>query len=303
MQYYSERNSLRIQHKKTCDISLETYATLLQKCKDYYLNISYKYPERCQDGNACCGLNEVSLAVAILGEIPDLYQKHGRIETPGSISEFDQYSLLDFIEYMYENVYDYTTYRHRFYSHDHILKKNTRVDTDRFRKEINEIFERRGVLYALEKTGNVERIPEYNVVSDEIETLVAETKEDILRELLERAIQEFKSPYPENRKKSVETIWDAFERLKSYYIPNNKKQSIQKIVRVTAGDCQAFEKCIDEDFIALTSIGNDFLIRHSEMNKIAITDDRHYDYFFNRCLSAIALTLQYLDTEEFQERS
>ena len=45
---------------------------------------------------------------------------------------------------------------------------------------------------------------------------------------------------------------------------------------------------------ALRKIGNNFRIRHHERDKIDISDPRHYDYFFNRCLSLIALAIQYL---------
>ena len=48
------------------------------------------------------------------------------------------------------------------------------------------------------------------------------------------------------------------------------------------------------EFKELTTIGNNFRIRHHETNKIDIVDIRHYDYFFNRCLALIALALQYL---------
>ena len=39
---------------------------------------------------------------------------------------------------------------------------------------------------------------------------------------------------------------------------------------------------------------NDYRIRHHETDKVEITDVRYYDYFFNRCLSLIALAIQYL---------
>ena len=45
---------------------------------------------------------------------------------------------------------------------------------------------------------------------------------------------------------------------------------------------------------ALRKIGNNFRIRHHERDTIDISDPRHYDYFFNRCLSLIALAIQYL---------
>ena len=49
-----------------------------------------------------------------------------------------------------------------------------------------------------------------------------------------------------------------------------------------------------EEFKNLTKIGNEFRIRHHETDKIDITDIHYYDYFFNSCLSLIALAVQYL---------
>lgn len=62
-----------------------------------------------------------------------------------------------------------------------------------------------------------------------------------------------------------------------------------------AGGKTEYITMFDAEFIELTKIGNNFRIRHHETNKIDITDVRHYDYFFNRCLSMIALAIQYLD--------
>jgi len=55
-----------------------------------------------------------------------------------------------------------------------------------------------------------------------------------------------------------------------------------------------FEQIFDIEFNTLTKIGNDFRIRHHETDKIDITDSRHYDYLFNRCLSLISLAINYL---------
>lgn len=49
------------------------------------------------------------------------------------------------------------------------------------------------------------------------------------------------------------------------------------------------------EFKILTDIGNKYRIRHHETNKIDIIDIRYYDYLFNRCLSLIALAIQYLE--------
>lgn len=56
----------------------------------------------------------------------------------------------------------------------------------------------------------------------------------------------------------------------------------------------AYKTLFSAEFKELTTIGNNFRIRHHETNKIDIVDIRHYDYFFNRCLALIALALQYL---------
>ena len=47
-------------------------------------------------------------------------------------------------------------------------------------------------------------------------------------------------------------------------------------------------------FNPLTDIDNCFRIRHHETSKIDITDSKLYEYFFNRCLSLIAQSIQYL---------
>ena len=101
-------------------------------------------------------------------------------------------------------------------------------------------------------------------------------------------------PYPESTRDAVEKTWDAFERLKTYYTTIEKKASASKIVADMADGNQNYTALFNAEFKALTEIGNDYRIRHHETNKIDITDPRYYDYFFNRCLSLIALAIQYL---------
>lgn len=50
----------------------------------------------------------------------------------------------------------------------------------------------------------------------------------------------------------------------------------------------------DNEFKTLTEIGNNYRIRHHETYKVEITDISHYDYFFNRCLSLMALAIKHL---------
>ena len=62
-----------------------------------------------------------------------------------------------------------------------------------------------------------------------------------------------------------------------------------------ANDHDDFVELFNTEFKILTDIGNNYRIRHHETNKIDIIDIRYYDYLFNRCLSLIALAIQYLE--------
>ena len=108
------------------------------------------------------------------------------------------------------------------------------------------------------------------------------------------AVALYKTPNPAARQDSVEKIWDAFERLKTYYTKLNKKHSVERIVNDMANGNDDFAELFDNEFMRLKDIGNNYRIRHHETDKIEITDVRYYDYFFNRCLSLIALAIQYL---------
>ena len=99
-----------------------------------------------------------------------------------------------------------------------------------------------------------------------------------------------------NKQIAVEKLWDAFERLKTYYSPSlNKAQSANKIIDNMSGADEQFKTMYKSEFTALTDIGNRFRIRHHETTKVDITDDRQYDYFYKRCLSLISVAILYLE--------
>ena len=95
---------------------------------------------------------------------------------------------------------------------------------------------------------------------------------------------------------AVEKLWDAFERLKTYYSPTlDKKDSSNKIVQDMGNSKQPFMELFEKEFRDITYIGNNFRIRHHETTKIDIEDKRHYEYFYKRCLSLISTAMKYLD--------
>lgn len=304
MSYYTERHGMRGPIERTEVITYEMYSLLFDCCERYFDNIAWKYPEECPDGNGCCGLDISKLSIAMKFEIPALFQdKNGIISKPqkgyfrndeGDV--YDQYGLLDFIEFMFASVRNVSSrFWHSYYRHYDLQFENLRGVASKFRNDINQIFTQTGLLYSLSDFGMVERVSEDGVLSKEIENRVDQVSEKGLKELLQEAILLYKTPGPQARRDSVEKIWDALERLKSYYTTMDKKASASKIVNDMAGGRTDFVALFNDEFMALTKIGNNYRIRHHETDKIDITDSKHYDYFFNRCLSLIALAIHYLD--------
>ena len=300
MSYYTERHGMRTPVEKTYDITMEMYSLLFDCCARFFDNVAWQYPDECPDGNGCCGLDLVKLSTALSFEIPSLFRnQNGIIDKPQKShygnDSYDQYGLLDFIEFIYLNCKDISSrWWHSFHRHHDISFDNTRTCANEFKSAINGIFEKTGLLYTLTDRGMIERVVENGVLSKAIESTVLQVKEKGLRELLEDAILAYKTPHPTAQQNAVEKIWDALERLKTYYTALDKKNSAAKIVSDMAHGQAEFIDLFNSEFKALTDIGNNFRIRHHETNKTDITDSKHYDYFFNRCLSLIALAIQYL---------
>lgn len=302
MSYYTERHGMRAPIERTETITYEMYALIFDCCERYFDNIAWKYPEECPDGNGCCGLDISKLSIAMKFEIPALFQnENGIIDKPQKgyyrrdDDEYDQYGLLDFVEFMFATVRNISNrFWHSYYRHYDLSFENARGISSSFRNDINAIFSKTGLLYSLSDFGMVERVSENGVLSKEIESAITQVSEKGLKELLQDAILLYKTPGPQARKDSVEKIWDALERLKTYYTTMDKKASASKIVNDMAGGQADFSSLFNDEFLALTKIGNSYRIRHHETDKIDITDVRHYDYFFNRCLSLISLAIQYL---------
>lgn len=301
MALYTERQGMRKPIERTSTISIEMYAMLFDCCEKYYDNLAWKFPAECPDGQGCCGLDYQQFSTHMKFDIPTLYRhSNGRIDKPGdnyygSSDDYDQYALLDLIEFIGQNCRDISVGSfHSYFGHHHIKLMETNDVSVAFRRDINGVFQKTGLLYTLAENMTVERVIEYSIIAPEVETAIELVKEPGLKDLLDEAVALFKQPNPVMRDDAVEKIWDALERLKTYYTTLDKKASANKIIADMSGGQSAFEQLFSAEFYELTKIGNDYRIRHHETNKIDINDIRHYDYFFNRCLALVAASIQYL---------
>ncbi len=163
-----------------------------------------------------------------------------------------------------------------------------------FQAAINDSMRKDNLSFRLSDSGLIELQTDHEVLTPEIIESVEHISEPGIKQLLKEAIEKHMQPTVKAHRDAVEKIWDALERLKTYYTTMDKRASASKIVCDMAAGDQNYIALFNAEFRALTDIGNDYCIRHHETNKIEIADPRYYDYFFNRCLSLIALAIQYL---------
>ena len=53
-----------------------------------------------------------------------------------------------------------------------------------------------------------------------------------------------------------------------------------------------FRQVLEDEAVRLTKVGNDFMIRHTEVGKVAVADSIHVDYLFERLFSLVQLLLK-----------
>lgn len=297
---YTQRHGLRKPIEKIYNINVEIYSLLFDCCNRYKKNLTHIFPLNCHHDfmdSDYLSFDERGFANKIKIIIPTLYKnEYGDICSPDCL-EYDQFALIDYIEFFAQNIKDIrqewnnVTYK----NYQYIDCLETSNIFGEFRKEINELFDLSGLLYELTNEAIVERIVVNSILTQEMQNNIMAVEEEGVRELLKDAIALYKTPNSAARQDSVEKIWDAFERLKTYYTSMDKKQSSEKIIKDISMSDSNYQNLFNKEFVELTSIGNNFRIRHHETNKIDIPDDRYYDYLFNRCLSLIALAIQYLE--------
>ncbi len=112
-----------------------------------------------------------------------------------------------------------------------------------------------------------------------------------LDRLFIQARDEFRDKSPAVHRRSLERLWDAWERLKSLQLPGDKRASASILLDRAASE-PAFRAIIEADARALTDIGNAFQIRHFETTKVPIEQDAHVDYLFHRLWALAWLLLR-----------
>lgn len=256
-----------------------------------------RFPERCADGQAICGCDENAFGAAVIGEIRGLewpLQTKKRVEE-SFISQWepfapDTFLILDFVAFVHAMVAKPIQREyHKFLRHDH-LTFDQEAGQEEFRETINRYFGRNGLAFQMQPTGRIVRLLP-PVIDLALRRTVFNTGDRTLDVLLEEARTKFSDPNPVIRREALERLWDCWERLKSLADSSSKKNSVHLILSAVTAEPALYAR-LDAEAHQLTSIGNDHLIRHYEVNQKPVIDADHVDYFFHRLFAMIQLMLR-----------
>jgi hypothetical protein len=256
-----------------------------------------RFPERCADGQAICGCDEDAFGAAVIGEIRGLewpLQTKKRVEE-SFISQWEPFApatllILDFVVFVHAMVAKPIQREyHKFLRHDH-LTFDQEAGQEEFRETINRYFGRNGLAFQMQPTGRIVRLLP-PVIDLALRRTVFNTGDRTLDVLLEEARTKFSDPNPVIRREALERLWDCWERLKSLADSSSKKNSVHLILSAVTAEPALYAR-LDAEAHQLTSIGNDHLIRHYEVNQKPVIDADHVDYFFHRLFAMIQLMLK-----------
>ena len=301
--YFSERESGEVLREAE-EIGANVWRGILAKLRALAVDGSFgaAYPAICPDGTYVVGTDEVSLSDAIRAEIPALsgydeqdYSGHRQSildtlsEAGGRLPTLD---ILDLIEFCWKSVGKPRKISdHSYFMHSHLA-----LDRDAGRKqfcqEIETIFRRNGIAYKLTEEGRIERL-----MPLEFQDILLESDFDTgdveLNRLLSASQRKFLDPRPETRREALESLWDAWERLKTLDGPGDKKATAQAMLDNAAGTSSPkFRDALEREAVEVTNIGNSLRIRHSETNQEVIANSAHMDYLFYRLYSLVRLVLK-----------
>lgn len=249
------------------------------------------FPDACPDNSGIiCGTDEGKLLNTIKGHIESIKEWPPRY----TVFEKEQTGVaLDIIEFFYDHLSkpdDRTAGHHPFFDHSHYYNFSKSPAQAEFREKINDLFAHNGLVYELHSSGEITRIGP-PVLREELNASEFRTIDPELNRMLDVARKKFHSRDNSQRVEALEKLWDAWERIKTINNPTDKNKSMEDLLSKAVPDVPLRDK-VRTEAKELTSIGNSFMIRHSEVGKIPIQDPNHVDYLFHRMFSIIYLLLK-----------
>jgi hypothetical protein len=256
----------------------------------------------CQDGDWITGTDRQAFSLALQLEIPGIdyplkttksVDQPQEAEIAPEVLPDEPYApptatILDVVQFCYRHVAEPIQLGiHPYFGHSH-LSFDRPMGQASYLTRVNHIFARNGIAFELLPSGAVERLAP-PVLRERLRSAIFRTGDRTLDDLLENARGKFLSHDPKTRRESLETLWDAWERLKTIDDPR-KPVGINMRINSAANE-PAIIAFLDAEGKVLTKTGNEFDIRHKEVDKVPVREDRHVDYLFHRLFALIWLLL------------
>ena len=295
MRYFSDRESEEVRRIHE-DISEDAWygirALIYARILDGSLGAIYR--QNCSDTPMAIGTNHEAFRDAMraqIGGLPD-WPWAGDSEW-GDSFEPSTHQILDMIEFCWSSIGKPIVQDHHLHGrHDH-LRFDIAAGRALFRADIETIVRRNGIAYVLTEEGQIERLihPVFHEVLGESEW---DTNDSELDGLLAASTRKFRDPRPEIRKEGLQTLWDAWERIKTINGQMDKAAGAASMLDAAAGDnSPKFRAVLETEARKLSSIGNTLGIRHSETYQEVLARSEHLDYLFYRLFSLIRLILTF----------
>lgn len=224
------------------------------------------FPLMCEEREAVCGCDQRAFRLALAAEIPDLDWPLNDRHLPPTLAALD---LLEFI-YRHASAPHQRNY-HDFYSHRHLTFKVAQGQTE-VSEAINRVLARGGMAYELDEDGHVQHLSS-PAVEEQLAIELPSTGDDKFDDLLQSAIEKFRSRDVRVRREALEPLWDAFERSKTM-LRKDKREGVKALIdEATVGADPREAELLEKEMTQLTEIGNAFRIRHHETTKAELSDD------------------------------
>lgn len=248
-------------------------------------SFGFRFPEQCPDGNGPCGCDEQKFHRVLAAEIPAINWPLSPEETP------ETPVILDLLEFCARAVGKpiQGTY-HSYFGHHH-LSWDHEAGLSCFVAEVNMLFRRNALAFELTPDGEARRLLPAPL-AEALSCTLFQTGDDETDRLLEVARRRILSPKLEDRQDALEKLWDAFERLKTLEPGANKREQADALLDRVAAPGSAFRQALGGEATELTTIGNRFRIRHSEVTQETLTSQDQIDYVFTRMFAFIRILLR-----------
>lgn len=245
------------------------------------------YPEYCQDDRGRIGTNVTNLWTAMHAEIPSLQERpwHETSQLPATPD------ALRIVKFCWRSIGkpEHGSF-HKYFGHYH-LNFDVGAGRREFEKDVNRIFRQNKLAYELTADGRIERLAS-PVLHQQLAQALFLTSDTELDRMLETARQKFLDPVEATRREALESLWDAWERLKTIYPGADKKTQTTAMLDTVGSASSKFREAVEKEAKELTALGNSLQIRHSETSQERIERLDQVDYLFHRLFALIHMILR-----------